>query len=493
MGAASTCGTAQTTILPLRRDRIDALIAQHAAVTDKVRANIVSDDEKPQFESARSTLALNSQPAAAPDPMQADEERMRRALGLYGDQPRPRPAPERNDPPVPRPAERFAGVGHHKRRFVHDGEVPVTLVHGLISNRREHADGNGARGTNGHAQPTNRLEVAEAALAAEIATRERTERALQESQAALHDVQTKLGHADLARQEAVEALRREREAAAELRAALYQAEARATESEQARIIAEQALAALQDRVADSAGALVVADQPPRRRRGRPPRVRPVIESVWRDEPNGDIEVIDVVALPPLLRRRGRKPRALVAAEQALALGAIGLAEFAEPPAPEEQAALAVPAEQTEELAPAAQAERAVSAEQAGIAVPAGDDVVAGPVEAPARRGRKTQPDTLPAPASAPARTRARSASRGAASAEPAAPRRRGRKPGTQIAAKAAVAKSAAAKPAIAKSAIAKPAAAKPAKAAARGRPKKAASLDPKPIRWWVNPRGKKKR
>ncbi len=190
---------------------------------------------------------------------------MRRALGLDGEQLRSRPAQERVDTPQ-RTAERFSTPGH-KRRFVHDGEVPVTLVHGLVSGRREQSDGNGTRGGS-NAQPTNRLEVAEAALTAEIATRERAERALAEAQAAVHDLQTKLGHADLARQEAVEALRRERESSATLRASLQEAEDQATLARQAQEAAESALAGLRER---RGLAEEVVDLLPRPRRGRKPR------------------------------------------------------------------------------------------------------------------------------------------------------------------------------------------------------------------------------
>jgi len=198
--------------------------------------------------------------------MQAAEVRMRRALGLDGEQLRARPAQERADTSQ-RPAERFSAPGH-KRRFVHDGEVPVTLVHGLVSGRREHSDTNGGR-PGASAQPTNRLEVAEAALTAEIATRERAERGLQEAQAMVHDLQTKLGHADLARQEAVEALRRERETAVALRVALQQVEDQLAVARQAQEGAERALADPRERQAmppDEA-----ADVPPRPRRGRKPR------------------------------------------------------------------------------------------------------------------------------------------------------------------------------------------------------------------------------
>jgi hypothetical protein len=239
--------------------------------TDQVRANIVSDNEKPHFETARTTLALTSESTPAGDPMQVAEARMRRALGLDGEQLHARPVQERVDVPQ-RSAERFSVPGH-KRRFVHDGEVPVTLVHGLVPGRREHADTNGAR-PGANALPTNRLEVAEAALAAEIATRERAERALQEAQATIHDLQTKLGHADLARQEAVEALHRERESVVALRASLQEIEDRVAAAQQAGDVAEHVPAGpREDEVMASDD---VAAVPLRPRRGRKPRPKALV-------------------------------------------------------------------------------------------------------------------------------------------------------------------------------------------------------------------------
>jgi hypothetical protein len=226
----------------------------------------VSDNEKPNFETARTTLALPSEATSASDPMQAAEARMRRALGLDGEQLRSRPPQERVDGPQ-RQMERFSTPGH-KRRFVHDGEVPVTLVHGLVSGRREQSDGNGAR-NGANAQPTNRLEVAEAALAAEIATRERVERSLAEALATVHDLQTKLGHADLARQEAVETLRRERESSGAVRVSLQELEAQVTAAQQGQEAAEHALADLRERQTTRFDDVV--EEAPRPRRGRKPR------------------------------------------------------------------------------------------------------------------------------------------------------------------------------------------------------------------------------
>jgi len=123
-------------------------------------------------------------PNAAPD----EEDRMRQALGLRGDQSNERPTPRRE--PLRGP-----------HRFAKDGEVPVVV----LSQSREH-------GPDGPA-PVNRIAAAEAALRAELAAREQAERSLRETQATLQHVQTKLAHADLAHREALAAQREGREQA----------------------------------------------------------------------------------------------------------------------------------------------------------------------------------------------------------------------------------------------------------------------------------------
>jgi hypothetical protein len=229
-------------------------------------------------------------PATAP-PMDDAEQQMRRALGLYGDAPRPRPESERSEP-----AQRAGGgfmQGVHRRRFVQDGEVPVTVV------RRDAPDG--AHPGGGQAAPTSsRLQRVEAALAAETAGRERAERALHEAQAALQALQTKIGHNDLAKSEAVAAskrhldevvsLKEELAAAAER---LVEAESRAgdteedlrvvraelTEERRARKLAERLLREATEEAAPAAAYEIAAvprqPEPIERipaRRGRPPAV-----------------------------------------------------------------------------------------------------------------------------------------------------------------------------------------------------------------------------
>lgn len=158
-------------------------------------------------------MSLAADTAASTDhnPISDVEAQMRRALGLYGGM-RPRLDNDRSDQSV-RAMDRFGqqsvnlggSQGLHRRRFVQDGEIPVTVV------RRDPA------GENANSPQSSRLQRTEAALAAETAARERAERALHDAQAQISALQTKIGHADLATNEAVDIARREREAAATLR------------------------------------------------------------------------------------------------------------------------------------------------------------------------------------------------------------------------------------------------------------------------------------
>jgi hypothetical protein len=218
------------------------------------------------------------------------EQQMRKALGLHGEGPRSRPEGE--------PQQRAGGgfmQGVHRRRFVQDGEVPVTVV------RRDPPDNGNAHGGMGQSGPTSsRLQRVEAALASETAGRERAERALHEAQSALQALQTKIGHNDLAKNEAVAASKRLGEEVVTLReqvaagAEIQQAaEARAHDSEEelralrvelaeerrGRKLAERLLREATD---DSAVADTYAAGPAHRpadpiervapRRGRPPTV-----------------------------------------------------------------------------------------------------------------------------------------------------------------------------------------------------------------------------
>ena len=164
---------------------------------------------------------------------------MRRALGL-GDAAGQRIEPPERAPLATRQADRFS-PDRHKRRFVRDGEVPVVVV------RRDTGNDQGATRAAAGVVPTNRVEQAEAALRAEREARERAERALSEAQALIRDLQTKLGHTGLARDEALDAARRAEADRPAVEHALQVAEAALQAERRARETAE---AALEDALAD---------------------------------------------------------------------------------------------------------------------------------------------------------------------------------------------------------------------------------------------------
>ncbi len=112
--------------------------------------------------------------------LRADEAQMRRALGIHNTS---------QTQAIRLSALPSASESHPKRRrFVRDGEVPVTVIH------RDQGDASGA----------NALEAARQAVREQIAAREHAERLLQEAQATIHELQTKLAHERLAKDEAVQ-------------------------------------------------------------------------------------------------------------------------------------------------------------------------------------------------------------------------------------------------------------------------------------------------
>jgi hypothetical protein len=152
---------------------------------------------------------------------------MRKALGLDGTTLRLKQATERVDQGH-RPTEHSAV--RHRRRFVQDGDVSVTVM------RRDPV-----------AEPSfNRRQQAEAQLTAETAARAQAERALAGAQSQARDLQTKFGHTELAKTEALEAIRQHRATITELRREAAQQAALRDEAEEWVRHAEQAVAGLQD-------------------------------------------------------------------------------------------------------------------------------------------------------------------------------------------------------------------------------------------------------
>ena len=159
---------------------------------------------------------------------------MRRALGLTGDR-AGRSSPPQTERPQAGPPGRPAGrpsADKPRHRFVQDGAVPVTI---LNRHRSDEADGLSASRA-----------VIEAALRDERAARAKAERSLQEALATVRDMQTKLGHAELAHREALAATQAARAELDALRAEHGEQALRWTEDlaaeRAARLAAEAALA-----------------------------------------------------------------------------------------------------------------------------------------------------------------------------------------------------------------------------------------------------------
>jgi hypothetical protein len=119
--------------------------------------------------------------------LRATEAQMRRALGLHN-------ASAPQAVPIP-PAASPGASSPQRRRFVRDGEVPVSVIH------RDQDDG----------ANTNKLDATRQALREQIEAKERVEHLLQEAQATIHDLQTKLAHERLARDEALQRVVSERQ------------------------------------------------------------------------------------------------------------------------------------------------------------------------------------------------------------------------------------------------------------------------------------------
>lgn len=187
-----------------------------------------------------------------PSPIDDVEAQMRRALSALG--PRggmraPRPNADRTESPgTMRMGDRLGAA--HRRRFVQDGDVQVAYV------RREPAREAAATAAVQPQAPSAlsvRLQRVEAELATQTAARQQAERAAQDAQAMLRDLRTKLGHVDLARIEAVEALRKEREQQAARRAAELEAATREQDAEEKLRAAQRALSAAQAELAEERG------------------------------------------------------------------------------------------------------------------------------------------------------------------------------------------------------------------------------------------------
>jgi hypothetical protein len=213
--------------------------------------------------------------------LRAAEEQMRRALGLRD------PAPVAPAPTVARPAPNNPIAPHRPhRRFVREGEVPVEVVH---------HEGAG----------TNQLEAARQSIRTLTAAREQTERQLAEAQATIRDLQTKLAHERMARDEAVQRAATEGD---DIEKALQSARAELETERSARHATEEQLAAALERCSKAERRVEQAS--PSGLDAEPVK----LSGAGREDSSGagreDSEVTERIVKPG--RRRGRPPKAIVA-------------------------------------------------------------------------------------------------------------------------------------------------------------------------------------
>ena len=189
--------------------------------------------------------------------LSATELQMRRALGLDRE-----PSRVSQLTHSPNPSNGL----HQRRQFARDGDVPVTMVHSDSGSRLQ------------------QLDAARQAIRQQTAAREEAERLLADARNTIHDLETKLGHERLARDEVTQRINAERlqieealtavqEELATERAMRARAERERDEAVVATHTAEQRL---RQRTAVKAvlppPAPFPSDHQPPRRRGRPPKV-----------------------------------------------------------------------------------------------------------------------------------------------------------------------------------------------------------------------------
>ncbi len=283
----------------------------------------MSDNSKPPSDvlPGRMTLASETVATADNNPISEVEAQMRRALGLFGGM-RQRTDNDRGEQQN-RPMDRFGSQGGnqglHRRRFVQDGEIPVTVVR-----RDTVADA---------ANPqSSRLQRAEAALATETAARDRAERQLHDVQAQVAALQTKIGHAELARVEATDLVRREREANAQFRAASEGAEEQVQSMQEQRDAAEQAKRYAQAALAEERTIRKTAERALREMTERAEEAETALRALQRDGAS-DSRAVDSRAVPVLPQavarfgdgkppiRRGRPPGSKAAPKATLVASA----------------------------------------------------------------------------------------------------------------------------------------------------------------------------
>src|SRR3984885_2132046 len=185
--------------------------------------------------------------------LSATELQMRRALGLDGEPP---PISHSTHSHTP------SNGPHQRRQFARDGDVPVTIVHSDSGSRLQ------------------QLDATRQALRQQTAAREEAERLLVDARNTIHDLETKLGHERLARDEVMKRINAERLQIEEALTAVQEElvteramRARAErERDEAAVATQTAEQRLRQTVVKAASPAPLPEDQPRRRRGRPPKV-----------------------------------------------------------------------------------------------------------------------------------------------------------------------------------------------------------------------------
>jgi hypothetical protein len=242
--------------------------------------------------------------------LRAEEAQMRHALGL--DSPAQPPAQPVSNDVTPSPASERLTLHRPPRRFVKDGEVPVTVV------RRTPADGAPGLGPAAKSQ----LEAARQTIRSQAVAIERAERALADAQATIRDLRTKLEHERMARDEALQAISRSE---ADRDAALAGHQTLRAELAAERVGREKVEQELQRAI--EVRRVAETEQYAPKRRGRPPKVAaesqtPESPAVPRKRGRPRKIVAEAAIAPAMPKRRGRPPKVRVEEQAELGLAPV---------------------------------------------------------------------------------------------------------------------------------------------------------------------------
>jgi chromosome segregation ATPase len=216
---------------------------------------------------------------------------MRRALGLHGDTPR--------QSTTDHSTSATQGLHPQRRRFVRDGDVPVTVIH------RDHRQEDSSS--------TNQLDAARQAIRSQAAAREHAERALAEAQNSMRALQTMLAHERLAKNEVILRADADRQALQSVQAELVVERAHRDRLERSLGESETTIQDLQAKLRELRAELTAENQARRRAaeivRDTTDVVVPVRRPVGRPRKIAEEQAVEPVAKAKKLKGLAKSPRA----------------------------------------------------------------------------------------------------------------------------------------------------------------------------------------